>query len=72
MAESLLQVMYDRINQRFFSDGPIDKRYRHVFVLSNTAAVSGSTAITNVIALTQAQYDAIATKDTATLYIITP
>ena len=72
MADNLLDVDYDRINNRFYSDGPIDKRYRHQFVLTDTSVVSGSSAISNLIALTQAQYDAIASKDPSTLYVITP
>lgn len=38
------------------------------FVTSTASA--GSTAITQTMTLTQAQYDAIATKDPATLYVI--
>lgn len=39
-------------------------------VKSDTSVVSGSVAINNIIKLTQAQYDAIATKDPNTLYVI--
>jgi hypothetical protein len=37
---------------------------------SVTTGVTGAVAINNVIALTQAQYDAISTPDANTLYVI--
>lgn len=40
-------------------------------IKSNPAGVTGADAISNIISLTQAEYDAIATPDAATLYIIT-
>ena len=40
------------------------------YVESDTTGVTGADAITNVISLTQAEYDAI-TPDAATLYVIT-
>lgn len=39
-------------------------------VASNVTGVTGAVAITNIIKLTQAQYDAIATPSTTTLYIV--
>ena len=39
-------------------------------VISDIAQAGGGTAITNVVEVTQAQYDAIATKDATTLYVI--
>lgn len=39
------------------------------FVVSRTGT-SGGIGITNILPLTQAQYDAIVTKDAATLYVI--
>lgn len=72
MAEDLLGVIYDRINKRYYSDGPISTRYPHPFVLTNTASVSGAVEIRNIIALTQAQYNAIAAPDANTFYVITP
>lgn len=38
--------------------------------LSNDSHYVASTAITSIVSLTQAQYDALATKDANTLYII--
>jgi hypothetical protein len=40
-------------------------------IKSNPTGVTGADAISNIISLTQAEYDAIATPDAATLYIIT-
>jgi hypothetical protein len=72
MAEDLLDVVYDRVNKRYYSDGPISTRYPHPFVLTNTASVSGAVEIRNIIALTQAQYNTIAAPDANTFYVITP
>jgi hypothetical protein len=72
MAEDLLSVTYDRINERYYSDGPISTRYAHPFVLTDIKGVAGATEIRNIIALTQAQYNAIATPDANTFYVITP
>lgn len=41
-----------------------------LMVESDVTGVTGADAITNVISLTQAEYDAIVTPDTATLYVI--
>jgi hypothetical protein len=38
---------------------------------SDPSGIAGATAVTNIVALTQADYDAIATPDAATLYYIT-
>ena len=40
-------------------------------IKSDPTGVTGADAIANIISLTQAEYDAIATPDAATLYIIT-
>lgn len=40
------------------------------FVPSNTAGITGATAITNIVQLSQANYDAIGSPDANTLYII--
>jgi hypothetical protein len=40
-------------------------------VVSNTAGITGADAITNVVSLTQAEYNAISVKNAATLYVIT-
>lgn len=37
---------------------------------SNTTQAGGGTAVTNIVTLTQAQYDAIPTKDTNTIYFV--
>jgi hypothetical protein len=37
---------------------------------SNTALVPNSTSITNIVSISQSNYDALATKDPNTLYII--
>lgn len=38
---------------------------------SNTTGITGADAITNIVSLTQAEYDAITTPNASTLYIIT-
>lgn len=40
-------------------------------VRSITTGITGADAITNIVSLTQAEYDAIAVKDPQTLYVIT-
>lgn len=40
-------------------------------VQSNVAGISGADAITNMVSLTQAEYDAIGSPNASTLYIIT-
>jgi hypothetical protein len=40
-------------------------------VQSNITGIAGADAITNVVSLTQAEYDAIGTPDASTLYVIT-
>ena len=40
-------------------------------VVSNTALVPNSYQITNMVSISQADYDALETKDSQTLYIIT-
>lgn len=40
-------------------------------VVSDPTGVTGADAVTNIISLTQAEYDAIGTPDSATLYFIT-
>lgn len=40
-------------------------------LLSDSAGIAGATQIRNVVAISQAAYDALAVKDSATLYIIT-
>lgn len=40
-------------------------------IVSNTNAVAGSTAISNIIALTQSQYSQISSPSVHTLYLIT-
>jgi hypothetical protein len=40
-------------------------------VSSNTAGITGADQITNMVSLTQAEYNAIVTKSASTLYVIT-
>lgn len=40
-------------------------------VSSNTAGITGADQITNIVSLTQAEYDAIPTKSATTFYVIT-
>lgn len=40
-------------------------------VASNPAGITGADAITNIVSLTQAAYDALATKDATTFYVVT-
>lgn len=39
-------------------------------VKSDVTGISGADAITNMVSLTQAEYDAIVTKDASTFYVI--
>jgi hypothetical protein len=39
-------------------------------VISDTTGITGADAITNIVSLTQAEYDAITTPDASTLYVI--
>jgi hypothetical protein len=41
-------------------------------VVSIPAVVPGSAEIVNLVTLSQAAYDALATKDAKTLYVVTP
>lgn len=38
---------------------------------SNVAGIDGASAITNIVAISQEDYDALANKDASTIYIIT-
>jgi len=40
-------------------------------VLSDPTGVTGADAVTNIMSLTQAEYDAIVTADASTIYVIT-
>ena len=40
------------------------------YVESDTAGITGAAAVTNIVSMTQAAYDALTTKDATTLYII--
>jgi hypothetical protein len=42
-----------------------------IALVSNPAGITGADAVTNIVSLTQAEYDAIATPNAATLYVIT-
>ena len=39
-------------------------------VTSNTTGITGADIVTNIVKISQADYDALATKDNSTLYII--
>lgn len=41
------------------------------FLPSDPTGVTGADTVTNIMSLTQAEYDAIATPDASTIYIIT-
>jgi hypothetical protein len=41
------------------------------FIRSNTNGISGASGIYNIVQMSQASYDALATKDSNTLYVIT-
>ena len=41
------------------------------FVESDPTGITGADAITNIVSLTQAEYDAIATPDASTLFVVT-
>ena len=41
------------------------------FVRSNVTGITGADAVTNIVSLTQAEYNAIGTPNSSTLYIIT-
>lgn len=40
-------------------------------IVSDTTGITGATTITNIVQISQANYDALATKDSSTLYVIT-
>jgi hypothetical protein len=40
-------------------------------VVSDTTGITGADQVTNIVSLTQAEYDAIVTPNASTLYIIT-
>jgi hypothetical protein len=42
-----------------------------LFIESDPTGITGADAITNIVSLTQAEYDAIAEPDAATLYVVT-
>lgn len=39
-------------------------------VRSLTAGITGATAVANIVAISQANYDALASKDSSTIYVI--
>jgi hypothetical protein len=40
------------------------------YIASNVTGIAGGVAITNIVSISQADYDALVTKNTSTLYII--
>lgn len=50
--------------------GLVDAHGQERQLVTATTSPGGGTGIKNILSLTQAQYDAIVTKDAATLYVI--
>jgi hypothetical protein len=48
-----------------------DKQKIDIAVVSNVTGITGADAVTNIVSLTQAEYDAIVTPNASTLYVIT-
>lgn len=61
---------YATAAQGALADTAIQPADISLVVESDVTGVTGADAITNVISLTQAEYDAIVTPDAATLYVI--
>jgi len=53
------------------AEGSTNKYLTGDEVISDTTGVTGADAITNVMSLTQSEYDAIGSPDSTTLYVIT-
>lgn len=66
--QTALDDKQDILAEGAFADG--DKTRLDKSVISDTAGVTGADQVTNIISLTQAEYDAI-TPGASTLYIIT-
>lgn len=62
---------YATAAQGALADSAVQPADIALMVESDVTGVTGADAITNVISLTQAEYDAIGTPDAATLYVIT-
>jgi hypothetical protein len=61
----------DDVDLMLKSDDKEEIRPSILAVGSVTAGVAGANAVTNIISLTQSQYDAIDTPDANTFYVIT-
>lgn len=61
---------YATAAQGALADSAVQPADIALMVESDVTGVTGADAITNVISLTQAEYDAIVTPDAATLYVI--
>jgi hypothetical protein len=48
-----------------------DKQKIDIAVVSDVTGITGADAVTNIVSLTQAEYDAIASPSASTLYVIT-
>ena len=70
MAREYNEVKFDPLLKRFHSETAMDVRTEHELVQSDVSDVSGATRITNIISLTQAQYNAISSPEADTLYIV--
>jgi hypothetical protein len=53
------------------SAGKIPSEYLLSYVKTDTTGVTGADQVTNIISLTQAEYDAIVSPDANTFYVIT-
>ena len=57
--------------QGALADSAVQPGDLSLYVQSNTTGITGADQITNMVSLTQAEYDAIDTPDASTLYVIT-
>jgi hypothetical protein len=57
--------------QGTLADSAVQPADLATFVESDPTGITGADAITNIVSLTQAEYDAIGAPDAATLYVVT-
>lgn len=65
-----LTYLWDKITTALNGKADISAIPTAISDLTNDSNFVSSTAVTNVVYLTQAQYDALTTKDANTLYVI--
>ena len=58
-------------DELFTAASPAAARTTLLVPASDPAGVTGADAVSNIISLTQAEYDAIGTKSATTLYVVT-